>query len=331
MIRPLFFLDEPQHQHLTGEGPWRFRGAVLAIDGREVESIRIGQHETPVDRECPELAFLPFPRAGRSRFEVVLDRPESEIRAIYTDESEELLFRLAGNPRHDIQQCVRALPQPSPELVATTQGGQDVRAYIESIISGLHTVDSLLRASGVNADDMRSVLDIGCGTGRLLMGWHCADPRRQITGVDINADLIAWSKTNLPGSWSVCDVLPPLRFDDAQFDFVQLISVFTHLPLEHQRKWIEEIRRVLKPGGVLLITLHGTVYARIFGQAGEYAELPSGPIGSNAFATFHQRAFAERLFEGFDLLGYFERGHDAAPPTLFPIAALQDVYVFRKA
>jgi hypothetical protein len=72
------------------------------------------------------------------------------------------------------------------------------------------------------------------------------------------------------------------------------------------------------------------LYSRVFARSGDYAELPHEAIGSNAYATFHTRAFAEQLFTGFELAGYFERGHDAEPPTLFPVGSLQDVYVFRK-
>lgn len=314
----------------------RFRGAALAIDGREIVAVRIGDAvETPTDKPCPELAFLPFPRAGQCRFEVEIARrtrpePPFELRVVYADGGEEAVFRLDGKSRKDIWPCIDAFPKPTPELVAATQGGGDVRSYLDSMVAGLHTLESLLRTSGVEPKAMQAILDIGCGTGRLLMGWHCANPGRRTFGVDINAELIAWSKANLPGEWAVCDLLPPLPLDSEHFDLVQLASVFTHLPLEHQKAWIAEIRRVLKRGGVLVITLHGAVYARIFGQAGEYSELPTGAVGSNAFATFHTRAFAESLFEGFELRGYFERGHDADPPTLFPIAALQDVYVFRK-
>ena len=336
MLRPLFFLDEPHYHHLADAGPLRFRGAALAIDGRTIERVRIVRGgkviaETTTDRECPELTFLPFPNAGTCRFDVVVDEhaPE-EVRVVYADGDEEAVFRFDGQARKDIQSCIASLPKPSPELIAATQGGANVQSYTDSMIASVHTLESLLAASGVDAANVKSVLDIGCGTGRALMGWHCADSSRRIAGVDINAELIAWSQANLPGEWAVCDVLPPLQHGDGEFDLVQLISVFTHLPLEHQRTWIAEIRRVLRPGGILFITLHGALYARVFGQSGEYSEVPTGPVGSNAYATFHTRAFAEQLFEGFELCGYFERGHDAEPPTLFPVGSLQDVYIFRK-
>ena len=339
-MRPLFFLDEPHYHHLPGTGPLRFRGAALAVDGPLIETLRVVEGdrvvgEAAVNEVCRELAFLPFPKAGQCRFELVVDRGDGpyELRVVYDDGREEAVFRLANPPARDLWRCIDALPKPTPELVAATQGGGDVTSYVDSMVSGVHTLESLLRASGVDPDAMQSILDIGCGTGRLLMGWHCADPRRRLAGVDINAELIAWSKANLPGEWAVCDVLPPLEHPSESFDLIQLASVFTHLPLAHQKQWLAEIRRLLKPGGILAITLHGEVYSKLLlpeDLRGDYAELPTGAIGSNAFASFHSVEFAERLFEGFTRLGYFPRGRDADPPTLFPIAALQDVYVFRK-
>src|SRR3546814_2338282 len=59
--------------------------------------------------------------------------------------------------------------------------------------------------------------------------------------------------------WSsdVCssDLTPPLAFADESFDLVYALSVFTHIPLELQRDWLDELRRVLVPGGYLLCTV----------------------------------------------------------------------------
>ncbi|MGY1688890.1 class I SAM-dependent methyltransferase [Geodermatophilus sp. SYSU D01105] len=50
---------------------------------------------------------------------------------------------------------------------------------------------------------------------------------------------------------------PPLPFDDGRFDLVLGYSVFTHLPVDHQDAWLAELRRVTRPGGLLLLTVHG--------------------------------------------------------------------------
>jgi SAM-dependent methyltransferase len=184
--------------------------------------------------------------------------------------------------------------------------------------------------------DPRAVLDIGCGTGRLLLGWHAEDAKRRLAGVDINADLIAWDRENLAGvaDWRVTTVEPPLPFEDASFDLIQLVSVFTHLPLHIQQMWVGEIRRLLTRGGQAIVTLHGEVYAMVFLQErlrhqfelDGHISITGAAEGSNAFASFHTERFARELFAGFDV-AYYERG----PRDLFPIATFQDVYVLERS
>ena len=50
---------------------------------------------------------------------------------------------------------------------------------------------------------------------------------------------------------------PPTRYPAAFFDVVYSVSLFTHLDEPSQDQWLEELARILKPGGVLLVTTHG--------------------------------------------------------------------------
>ena len=50
---------------------------------------------------------------------------------------------------------------------------------------------------------------------------------------------------------------PPLEYSAETFDLVYAISVFTHLPERYQLLWLEEFRRILRPGGVLVLTVYG--------------------------------------------------------------------------
>ena len=49
---------------------------------------------------------------------------------------------------------------------------------------------------------------------------------------------------------SVNELAPPLRYEDGQFDLVYAISVFTHLPHDLERAWIDELGRITAPGGL---------------------------------------------------------------------------------
>ena len=78
----------------------------------------------------------------------------------------------------------------------------------------------------------------------------------------VNARQIEWARKHVPGvEFHVNELEPPLRFaEDETFDLVTSASVFTHIPLDLQRPWLKEIRRVVKPGGYFLCTVAGVFH-----------------------------------------------------------------------
>jgi SAM-dependent methyltransferase len=237
-------------------------------------------------------------------------------------------------------QGVDGLPAPREDLVFATQGHRDVASYRDSIVAGQFQLRFGLGEGVVAAGSARSVLDFGCGTGRLLAGWWADAPTTQLVGCDIARELIDWAGTNLPPAIRVfrTSLEPPLPFGDSQFDVILAVSVFTHLSLFRQRLWAKEFRRLLEPGGKLVVTTHGHPYVRLFAserlaefERDGYLEIPSTEEGRNSFATFHGRRFAERLFSEFEPVAYLPSGGTSTGAALFPLASLQDVHVLRRA
>ncbi len=354
-IAPMFVLDAPHYHLLTFGATATFRGVALApgeVPISEVVAYREGAliGRTPVDIDSPELAWVPAPCSSRCRFsfDLAVERGAAiELCARYADRQEVPVFlydipfvERDGARLSALGRCIRSKPVPPSDVIVTTQGLGNLDAYRASTATSFVTMRWLLEAAGAVPSGIRSILDIGCGTGRLLLGWHCDDPRRRLVGTDINQELIAWSRSNLAdvARWEVNDVRPPLELASASFDLIVLASVLTHLSLENQKAWLEEVHRLLGPAGHALITLHGAIYAGLlldeasaatYGADG-YVEKAGGAEGANGFSTFHAERFARELFSRFRRVAFFPRGVEGRVAHEFPVASLQDVYVLAK-
>jgi SAM-dependent methyltransferase len=111
---------------------------------------------------------------------------------------------------------------------------------------------------GTSLADVERVLDFGCGCGRTLRWLMEIYPSGHFFGADVDADAIEWCARNLRGGEFVhTRPEPPLPFKSGYFDVVCCFSVFTHLDERLQDIWLREIKRILKPGGIVILTVHG--------------------------------------------------------------------------
>jgi SAM-dependent methyltransferase len=108
------------------------------------------------------------------------------------------------------------------------------------------------------------VLDWGCGPGRMTVHL-AARPELKVYGCDVDAEAITWCQGNIKGDFAVSPLYPPLPYQEASFDAVLAMSVFTHLNRRLQRRWLRDLARVLRPGGVLVASVHGRLFAESSG------------------------------------------------------------------
>jgi SAM-dependent methyltransferase len=223
------------------------------------------------------------------------------------------------------------LPVPPPRLRVEVAGTAGLEWFLDSGRQQAEIIRSAAQRNGAPLESTGSLLDFGCGCGRVLRHWAGLEGPA-IRGSDFNERLVGWCAANLPFvTASVNQLAPPLRYEDEQFDLVYAISVFTHLPHDLERAWIDELSRITAPGGLLLVTTHGDSYAdrldadeRAVYDSGEAVVRWPGVAGSNLCTTFHPEPYIRTRFApGLELLEHTPDGGTVG-------SRQQDLVVFRK-
>jgi SAM-dependent methyltransferase len=137
---------------------------------------------------------------------------------------------------------------------------------------GVEYLDLLVDIGGLRPDDR--VLDVGCGIGRIaipLTGFFSG--KGSYEGFDIVSSDIRWLNKHVGGkhpnfNFSHADIYNRMYnpggktpaseytfpYEDRSFDFVFAASLFTHLVTSDARRYLEQIARVLEPGGRSLVS-----------------------------------------------------------------------------
>jgi SAM-dependent methyltransferase len=152
-----------------------------------------------------------------------------------------------------------ALPHPPPELMdyagrLDRDGGVSQYDAIGALCRRL--ICELLPRGW--SFDGKAVLDFGCGAGRVIRHFAPEADRARFKGCDMDEASIEWAADHLdpPFSFLRNGELPPLPEPDESFDLIYAISVFTHLT-DDWAAWLLELRRLLKPDGLLIVSFIG--------------------------------------------------------------------------
>lgn len=220
-------------------------------------------------------------------------------------------WRLRARP----EVAADGLPLPPARLRAQIGPLQaDAAFFLRSGRGQAELVGRLLHESGVEIEELGALLDFGCGCGRVLRHWSRLGGVRRC-GCDIDARMVDWCAGNLPfAEVSRTELAPPLPYPASSFDLVYAFSVFTHLSEELQHRWIDECRRVLRPGGHLLISTLGEYYAarqrlsrseRESFDHGELVVLYERSAGTSLCSAYHPPSYVrEKLARGFDVAAF---------------------------
>lgn len=216
-------------------------------------------------RVVDELEWLP-PVGARTTYRyrctaTIAEPPASEPRSL------EISYVLRGlNQPVNVWQnihlpIVQDDPGPLPDAARLQRvvGHSDAGRYLlygHSVARQLER--AVARFSLRPLSSLQSVLDWGCGAGRVIR--HVAGrTNATLTGVDVDHDNVAWCAQHLPGiTFDTIAIHPPTSLPAAAYDLIYGISVITHIDAPGQRAWLEELRRLVAPDGLVMLTVNGS-------------------------------------------------------------------------
>lgn len=200
---------------------------------------------------------------------------------------------------------------PPLAFIYEVTGRPSLRAFAAS---GRAACEALAALADAHLDrPLARVLDWGVGPARVARWWPRVRPGVEIVGGDPWAKAIAWGEAALPAvRFAQLPERPPTAFADNSFDLAYGISILTHLSLEVQQAWLAELARILRPGGLLALTLQGEgALSRLSPEEqaawrrGEMVERAQVREGSRLYLAYHPPTFArETLFAEWELIAH---------------------------
>jgi SAM-dependent methyltransferase len=201
---------------------------------------------------------------------------------------------------------------PDEKIQLRTNGASGDVALLDAYL----TYRLFRKIYGVYGGELASadaILDFGCGWGRVIRFFLKDVEPERLWGVDANDAVITFCRhqTRSWANFKRVDPFPPIEFDDGIFDLIFCYSVFSHLSEDAHRKWLAEFARILKPGGLLIVT----TWDRVFIQ--RCRELRARPL------PFYQTDLQPVFLDTDAWLARYDRGefcYDSSPEAFGEVA-----------
>ena len=146
-----------------------------------------------------------------------------------------------------------------------------------------------------------SVLDIGCGVGRVSSLLH--ERGFDVTGIDVSEPLVEKARSLFPEiDFRVADV-KDLSFDSATFDYVvfSFYGLDYVLPKANRVKALREMYRVLKPGGIVVFSSHNSWHLLVPLSVSDLRRVASDVVDLYLRKKNHRRHFSRYKIESVPL------------------------------
>jgi SAM-dependent methyltransferase len=208
----------------------------------------------------------------------------------------------------------------------------DRQHYFDAGDSALRCIENTLRSVHHRKENIRRILDLPCGHGRVLRFLRKAFPHARLTACDLNRAGVGFCAQAFGADPVVsAEEVAQIRLG-GEFDLIWCGSLLTHLPRVRCAAFLELFREKLSVGGVLIFTLHGRIYEQTLLDGRDRSQLTSEQIAAllaeyrrtgfgyvdyrgvagYGFSLAHPSFVTSELVAtpGWRLVGYHERGWD---------------------
>ncbi|MGH2628296.1 MAG: class I SAM-dependent methyltransferase [Anaerolineales bacterium] len=221
------------------------RRVAWIVDSRvrcRIQTLRLRRRHGTHSRELARL------RGGRSWHDGTPDR----LFAGVDDDFWHWLIRESYFRPEDFEGVLPGFPDEAVQVGYTGSSGE---LMLWQAFSAYRLLRTLAAEHGRAVPACQGVLDFGCGWGRIIRFFLKDIAADRLWGVDASPEVIEicqrhdrWSR------FALVTPAGPTAFSDGAFDLVYSFSVFSHFSEARHFRWLEEIQRILRPGGVLLAT-----------------------------------------------------------------------------
>lgn len=152
--------------------------------------------------------------------------------------------------------------------------------------------DFLASVKSATKDDF-SILDLGCGTGRIAQFF--SDKGCEVTGLDLSKKMIEIARKKHPKIKFLHKDMTKINFADKSFNAVSIVCSLFHLEKKQIPELITKVHRMLKENGFLLIIIHE-------GEGETFIDEPLSPGEKIFVSLFSEKEITTLLVEsGFEI------------------------------
>lgn len=185
---------------------------------------------------------------------------------------------------------------PNDEMIVTNSP-HELKHYFSVGESALNSIKIIFDITKKNSNDIKNILDLPCGHGRVLRHLKSHFPSSSITVCDLNYDAVDFCAKTF-------DAVPVYSEKNIEqisiknkFDLIWCGSLFTHLNIDSWHNFLVFFNSILNEQGILIFTVHGLwVAERMKNREANYG-LDDDQVLNNMIDSYECKGFGFSPFK----------------------------------